>query len=57
MSSKTEECPTPVSPTRKIVYGAFALFFDVMTTPFLTDFTLLEKTVGMISLMTSSWPA
>ncbi len=27
---KTKVFPTPVSPTRKIVYGAFALFFDVM---------------------------
>ena len=45
------------SPTRKIVYGAFALFFDVMITPLLRDSMLLDKTVGTISLMTSLWPA
>ena len=37
MNSKTEDFPTPVSPTRRIVYGAFALFFNVLMTPCLRD--------------------
>ena len=42
MNSKTEDFPTPVSPTRRIVYGAFALCFDVLIAPFLRDSTLVE---------------
>jgi len=49
MSSKTEDFPTPDSPTRRIVYGAFALFFDVLTIPSLRDFTSLEKRVSTIA--------
>jgi len=45
MSSKTEDFPTPVSPTRRIVYGAFILFFDILITPFLRDSTSLEKMI------------
>jgi len=43
MSSKTEDFPTPVSPTRRIVYGAFASFFDILITPFSRDSTSLER--------------
>ena len=46
MSSKTEDFPTPVSPTRRMVYGVFVLFFDVLIIPFLRDATLLEKIYG-----------
>ena len=42
MSSKTEDFPTPVSPTRRIVY---ALFCDVLTIPHLRDFTSLRNKV------------
>jgi hypothetical protein len=49
MNSKTEDFPTPVSPTRTIVYDAFALFFDVVMTPSLRDSTLLEKMVRTIA--------
>src|SRR5258706_8348130 len=44
-SSKTEDFPTPVSPTRRIVIGAFAVFFDVLMIPYLRDSTSLESTV------------
>ena len=50
MNSKTEDFPTPVSPTRRTVYGALALCFDILMVPFLRDSTsvegdsLLEKT-------------
>ncbi len=43
MNSKNEDFPTPVSPTRRIVYGACASFFDVLMKPFLRDSTSLEK--------------
>ena len=43
MSSKTEDFPTPVSPTRRMVYGVFVLFFDVLIIPFLRDSTSLKK--------------
>ena len=46
MSSKTEDFPTPVSPTRRMVYGAFALCLDVLMVPFLSDSTLLENAVS-----------
>ena len=39
MSSITEDFPTPVSPTRRMVYGAFGLCLDVLMVPFLRDFT------------------
>jgi hypothetical protein len=32
--SKTEDFLTPVSPTRRMTYGFFALFFDVLMIPF-----------------------
>jgi len=41
-SSKNEDFPTPVSPTRRMVYGAFALFFDVLMIPLLIDSTSLQ---------------
>ena len=44
MSSKTEDLPTPVSPTRRMVYGDFGLSFDVLMVPFLRDSTSLENT-------------
>jgi hypothetical protein len=40
MSSKSEDFPTPVSP-RRMVYGLFVLFFEVLMIPFLRDSTLL----------------
>ena len=46
---KTKVFPTPVSLTRRIVYGAFALFFDAIMTPFLRDSMLLEKMVRTIA--------
>ena len=42
MSSKTEDFPTPVSPTRRTVYGAFGLCFDVLMVPFSRDSTSLK---------------
>ena len=42
MNSKTEDFPTPVSPTRRMVYGVFALFLDVLMIPFLRDSMSLE---------------
>ena len=42
MSSKTEDFPTPVSPTRRMVYGV-AVFFNVLKIPFLRDCTSLES--------------
>jgi len=48
VSSKDEDFPTPVSPTRRMVYGAFALFFDVLMT-LLRDSTLLANTVETIA--------
>ena len=44
-SSTTEDLPTPVSPTSRIVQGAFVLFFDVSMIFFLRDSTSLENTV------------
>ena len=37
INSKTEDFPTLVSLTRMMVYGLFALFLDVLMTPFLGD--------------------
>jgi len=48
MSSKTEDFPTPISPTTRIVYAAFVLFFDILMTPFLRDATSLEKSIRTI---------
>ena len=45
MNSKTEDFPTPVSPTRRMVYGIFPRFFDVLMIPFLRDSTSLENIV------------
>ena len=42
MNSSAEDFPTPVSPTRMIVYDVSALAFDVMMTPCLRSSTLLE---------------
>ena len=50
INSKTEDFPTPVSPTRRMVYGAFALFLDVLIIPFLRDSTSLEGTVSTEAL-------
>src|SRR5258706_11702943 len=45
MSSKIEDFPTPVSPMRRMVYGAFALFAELLMIPFLRDSTSLANTV------------
>jgi len=50
MSSKTEDFPTPVSPTRRMVYDAFASFFDVLMIPLLSDSTSLANTVRATAL-------
>jgi len=42
INSKTEDFPTPVSPTRRMVN---ALFLDVLMTPFLRDSMSLENIV------------
>ena len=34
MNSNTDDFPTPVSPTRRVVYDLFALFFDVLMISF-----------------------
>src|SRR5258706_5700705 len=44
-NSKNVDFPVPVSTTRRMVYGARALFFDVLMIPFLSDCTSLESTV------------
>jgi len=38
------------SPTRRMVYGTFALFFDVLMIPLLRDSTSLANTVRTIAL-------
>ena len=45
MNSNSEDFPVPVSPTRRMVYGTFSLFFDVLMIPFLRDSTSLGDTV------------
>ena len=45
MNSKTEDFPTPVWPTSRMVYGAFDLFFDVLMIPSLRDSRSLENKV------------
>ena len=45
MNFKSEVFPTPVSPTRRMVYGAFALFFIVLTIPRSRKSMLLEHKV------------
>lgn len=45
MSSESEDFPTPISPRRRMVYGAFAVFFEVLMIPFLRDSTSLGSTV------------
>ena len=42
MSSRAEDFPTPVSPTRRMVNGGFALSFEVLMIPCLRLSTLLE---------------
>jgi len=49
MSSKSDDFPTPVSPTRRIVYDAFAGSARVLMIPFLRDSTLLENKVRAIA--------
>ena len=48
-----EDFPTPVSPTRRMVYGVISLFFDVLMIPFLRDSTSLENMVRTDPSMTS----
>ncbi len=55
MSSKTEDFPTPVSPTSRMVYGLFALFLDILMIPFLRDSTSLENTVISDASEISLW--
>ena len=45
MNFKNEVFPTPVSPTRRMVYGAFALFLGVLTIPCSRQFTPLRDTI------------
>jgi len=45
MSSKTEDFPTPTSPTTRMVDGGVAGSFDVLTIPFLRDCTSLGNGV------------
>ncbi len=47
MSSKSEDFPTPVSPRRRMLYGAFVLLFNELMIPFLRDSTLLEPSQYM----------
>ena len=42
MSSKSDGFPTLVSPTIRMVYGAFVLFFRVLVIPCMRDSMLLE---------------
>jgi len=37
MSCKSEDFPTPASPTTRMVCGGVAVSFDVLTIPFLRD--------------------
>jgi len=46
MSSMTEDFPTQVSPTRRIVYDLFA---DVLIIPCLRDSASLEKMIRRIA--------
>ena len=50
MNSKTEDFPTPVSPTRRIVYGACASFFDVLMIALSRDSTSLANMIRIIAL-------
>ena len=45
MSSKSEDFPTPVSPTRRMVYGTFAPSFDDLMIPLLRDSGSLAKRI------------
>ena len=49
MNSTAVDFPTPVSPTRRMVYDLFVLFFDVLMIPFLRDSASLEKRFRKIS--------
>lgn len=42
MNVKSEDFPPPVSPTRRIVYGLFALFLDILRIPCLRDAMSLD---------------
>ena len=42
---KSEDFPGPVPPTRRMVYDAFALFFNVLTIPCKRKFSSLGNTV------------
>ena len=50
MNSKTEDFPTPVSPTRRILYGVCASFFDVLMIALLIDSKSLANTIRIIAL-------
>ena len=41
MSSMSEDFPTPVSPTSRMLYGAFVLLLGILTIPFLRASSLL----------------
>ena len=45
MNRKSEDFPALIPPTRRMVYGAFALFFAVVTIPCLRKFTRLTNKV------------
>ena len=49
MNSKNDDFPTPVSPTRRIVYGVFAGFVRVLMIPYMRDTNLLENQVRAIA--------
>ena len=56
MNSKTEDFPTPVSPTRRIVYGACASLFDVLIIALLMDSTSLANTIRIIAMKMTLYP-
>ena len=56
MNSRSEDFPVPVSPTRRMVYGPFSLFFDVLMIPFLRDSTSLGDIVRTDAREMSSVP-
>ena len=56
MNSKTEDFPTPVSPTRRRVYGACASFFDVSIISLSIDSTSLANTVRIIAIKITLCP-
>ena len=56
MNSNSEDFPVPVSPTRRMVYGPFSLFLDVLMIPFLRDSTSLGDIVRIDTREMSSVP-